>query len=75
MKRERIRADGYAIDDEEQYEGLRCIAMPVFCYTGQVFASMCVLGPTHRMTRQELLAVRGPLATLSRTLSERLGAA
>lgn len=72
---QRIRADGYAIDDEEQYEGLRCIAMPVFCYTGQVFAAMCVLGPTHRMTRQKLLAVRGPLGALSHKLSERLGAA
>ena len=69
----RIRAAGYAIDDEEQHEGLRCIAMPVFCYTGQVFASMCVLGPKHRMTHQKLQAVRVPLAALSRKLSQRLG--
>jgi DNA-binding IclR family transcriptional regulator len=70
----RIHAAGYAIDNEEQYVGLRCIAMPVFCYTGQVFASMCVLGPTHRMTQQKILAVRGPLGKLSRDLSKRLGA-
>jgi len=69
----RIRAAGYAIDDEEQHEGLRCIAVPVFCYTGQVFASMCVLGPKHRMTHQKLQAVRSPLAALSRKLSQRLG--
>jgi DNA-binding IclR family transcriptional regulator len=69
----RIRAAGYAIDDEEQHLGLRCIAMPVFCYTGQVFASMCVLGPKHRMTHQKLQAVRAPLAALSRKLSRRLG--
>lgn len=70
----RIREAGYAVDDEEQYEGLRCIAMPVFAYTGQVFASMCVLGPGHRMTQQKLHSVRGPLGELSRKLSERLGA-
>jgi DNA-binding IclR family transcriptional regulator len=69
----RIRASGYAIDDEEQHAGLRCIAMPVFCYTGQVFASMCVVGPKHRMTHQKLHAVRVPLAALSRKLSQRLG--
>lgn len=69
----RIRTVGYAIDDEEQYEGLRCIAMPVFCYTGQVCASMCVLGPKHRMTHQKLLAVRAPLSAVSRKLSECLG--
>jgi DNA-binding IclR family transcriptional regulator len=69
----RIRNAGYAIDDEEQYLGLRCIAMPAFCYTGQVFATMCVLGPKHRMTQQKLAAVRVPLSRLSRRLSERLG--
>ena len=69
----RIRTAGYAIDDEEQYLGLRCIAMPVLCYTRQVFATMCVLGPKHRMTRQKLLAVRAPLTTLSERLSQRLG--
>lgn len=69
----RIRAAGYALDDEEQYEGLRCVAMPVFAYSGQVIASMCVVGPKHRMTQQKLLAVRTPLAVLSRRLSDRLG--
>ena len=69
----RIRAAGYALDDEEQYEGLRCVAMPVFCYTGQVFASMCVLGPRHRMTQQKIVALRAPLMALSRRLSGRLG--
>jgi IclR family acetate operon transcriptional repressor len=48
--------------------------MPVFCYTGQVCGSMCVLGPKHRMTHQKLQAVRGALAELSRKLSGRLGA-
>jgi len=70
----RIRAAGYAIDDEEQYLGLRCVAMPVFCYSGEVIASMCVVGPKHRMTNRKLAEVRGPLAVLSRRMSERLGA-
>jgi DNA-binding IclR family transcriptional regulator len=69
----RIRAAGYAIDDEEQFEGLRCIAMPVFCYTGGVLGALCVLGPKHRMTQQKLMAVRAPLGDLARKLSERLG--
>jgi DNA-binding IclR family transcriptional regulator len=69
----RIRNAGYAIDDEEQYEGLRCIAMPVFSHTGEVAASMCVVGPKHRMTHQRLLQVRAPLARASASLSQRLG--
>lgn len=70
----RIRAQGYAIDDEEQYQGLRCVAMPVFCYSGEVIASMCVVGPKHRMTNRKLQEVRAPLAALARRMSERLGA-
>ena len=42
-------------------KGLRCIAMPVFCYTGEVIACMCVLGPKQRMTHQKLVVVRTPL--------------
>jgi DNA-binding IclR family transcriptional regulator len=69
----RIRNAGYAIDDEEQFEGLRCIAMPVFSHTGEVAGSMCVVGPKHRLTHQKLAAVRAPLAQTARLLSERLG--
>jgi DNA-binding IclR family transcriptional regulator len=69
----KIRSAGYALDDEEQFEGLRCIAMPVFCYTGQVYASMCVVGPKSRMTHQKIQAVRAPLGALARKLSQRLG--
>lgn len=69
----RIRAAGYALDDEEQYEGLRCVAMPVFCYTGGVLGALCVLGPKQRMTQQKLLSVRAALGEHSRALSQRLG--
>lgn len=69
----RIRNAGYAIDDEEQFEGLRCIAMPVFGYSGEVAGSMCVVGPRHRMTHQKLMAARAPLTALSRKLSQKLG--
>jgi DNA-binding IclR family transcriptional regulator len=69
----RIRNAGYAIDDEEQFEGLRCIAVPVFCHSGEVVASMCVLGPKHRMTHQKIAAVRTPLAAFARQMSEQLG--
>ncbi|HYD57747.1 MAG TPA: IclR family transcriptional regulator [Burkholderiales bacterium] len=69
----RIRAAGYAMDDEEQFEGLRCIAMPVFCYTGGVLGAVCVLGPKQRMTQQKILAAKTPLADVAGRLSERLG--
>lgn len=69
----RIRSAGYATDDEEHIEGIRCIAMPVFGHTGQVLGSLCTLGPKSRMTYQKLRELRQPLAELSRQMSERLG--
>ncbi len=69
----RIRAAGYALDDEEHIEGIRCIAMPVFGHAGQVLGSMCALGPKSRMTYQKLRELRQPLGELSASLSQRLG--
>jgi DNA-binding IclR family transcriptional regulator len=69
----RIRGAGYATDDEEHIEGIRCIAMPVFGHTGQVLGSICSLGPKSRMTYQRLRELRRPLEELSRRMSDRLG--
>ena len=69
----RIRAAGYALDDEEHVEGIRCMAMPVFGHTGEVLGSICTLGPKSRMTYQKLRELRQPLAEVSRQMSERLG--
>jgi DNA-binding IclR family transcriptional regulator len=69
----RVRAAGYAIDDEEHIEGIRCVAMPVFGHAGQVVGSLCTLGPKSRVTQQRLRELRAPLAELARALSERLG--
>lgn len=69
----RIRAAGYAIDDEEHLEGIRCMAAPVFGPAGQVVASMCVVGPKNRLTHKRLRALRAPLLGLARALSKQLG--
>ena len=69
----RIRTSGFAIDDEEHVEGIRCIAAPVFAYNGQVMASICTVGAKSRMTRQKLNDLRVPMQEFARTLSERLG--
>ena len=69
----RIRAAGYAIDDEEHIEGIRCVAMPVFGHSGRVLASLCTLGPKSRMTYQRLRSLRAPLGELAAQLSSRLG--
>lgn len=69
----RVRVAGYAVDDEEHIQGIRCIAMPVFGHAGHVVASMCALGPKSRVTHQKLRELRGPLGELTREFSRRLG--
>lgn len=69
----RIRATGFAIDYEEHQVGIRCIATPVRDHSGEVCASLCVLGPTSRLPQRQLLEIRGPLAAVAADLSARLG--
>jgi DNA-binding IclR family transcriptional regulator len=46
---EKVRRRGYAIDDEEFYEGVRCVAAPVLS-RNRVVASISCTGPVFRMT-------------------------
>jgi DNA-binding IclR family transcriptional regulator len=69
----RIRATGFAIDNEEHIEGIRCIATPVRDHSGEVRASLCVVGPKSRLPQRRLAEIRQPLAAVAADLSARLG--
>ena len=47
---EAVRLNGYAIDDEENEIGVRCVGVPVFNMFGQVEGAISVSGPTIRVT-------------------------
>jgi DNA-binding IclR family transcriptional regulator len=69
----RVRAEGCAHDDEEHIEGIRCIAGPVFAYSGRVVASLCIVGPRSRMSRQRVKRLRLKLLEICTAMSDRLG--
>lgn len=56
---EDIRTRGYATDDEEIVEGVRCVGAPVLDSEGKVLGAISIAGPAVRMTR-ERLALLGP---------------
>ncbi|RJS97442.1 IclR family transcriptional regulator [Halococcus sp. IIIV-5B] len=49
-----IRERGYALDDEENIEGLCCMAMPVTDAAGEVFGAVSLSGPVSRMTADRI---------------------
>lgn len=68
-----IRAQGFAIDEEEWVEGLRCIALAILDYTGRPAYALSISGPTIRMTKSVLLEMQKQLQKAATELSTLLG--
>jgi len=57
---ERVRAQGFATDDQENEIGVRCVGAPIFDYTTKVIGAISVSGPANRLTKGRCLEL-GPL--------------
>lgn len=51
---QRVRAAGYAIDNEEHIMGLRCVAAPILDCHGIARASLSISGSVYRLSEQRL---------------------
>lgn len=65
-----IRGQGFAVDDGEESDGVRCIAVPVRDGDGRCDFALSVSGPASRLPRSGAAAVAAKL----RPIAERLGA-
>jgi DNA-binding IclR family transcriptional regulator len=70
----RIRSRGYAVDNEEYDEGLRCIGAPIQDHTGQVVAALGIGGPVTRVTPGRVTELAELVMGAAKGLSRRLGA-
>jgi DNA-binding IclR family transcriptional regulator len=70
---EKTRRRGYAVDDEELEEGLRCIAVPLLDADRQPVAAVSVSGPSFRVTAQKLPAIANHLLQCVRGISTDMG--
>ncbi|MEU6038051.1 IclR family transcriptional regulator [Actinomadura sp. NPDC047616] len=68
-----VRERGYAIDEIENEEGVRCVAAPVRDHGGRVVAALSVSAPAYRFPREEMPGVARRLLAAAATLSARLG--
>jgi|HubBroStandDraft_6_1064221.scaffolds.fasta_scaffold108307_3 DNA-binding IclR family transcriptional regulator len=68
----RVRANGFALNDEEQVFGLRAIAVPVIDPIGAVVASVSVRGSTSQIPLSRVPQIARDVMLVARDLSQRL---
>ena len=67
------RQRGWALDNAEEYDGVYCIAVPIFDRTGFPLASIWVTGPMNRVPVSRYHAIATRLNALVGTISSALG--
>ncbi|MDI3298563.1 MAG: IclR family transcriptional regulator [Bacillota bacterium] len=72
---EQVRAQGYALDLEENEEGIVCVAAPIRNHAGQVVAAISVSAPAMRMGERRTAALIPLVRATAERISRRLGAA
>jgi DNA-binding IclR family transcriptional regulator len=68
-----VASRGYAVDNEEFEEGLRCIAAPVHDHTQEVAGAISIAGPTYRVTGSRLPSLSREVMRVAADLSAALG--
>ena len=68
-----IRERGFAIDDEENEEGVRCVGAAVRDYLGRPVAAISVSGPAFRISKARVLIIAKPVMRAAAALSAELG--
>lgn len=68
-----IRAQGYALDNEEFSKGLMCIAAPIFNYTQKEIGAISISGPTHRILEKDINALIALVKGTAQQISRQLG--
>ncbi len=69
-----VKQQGYAIDDEEWEEEVRCLSVPVRDHTGKVTAAVTLSAPSWRIPSEVLTGkIKDEFIQKAKELSERLG--
>jgi IclR family acetate operon transcriptional repressor len=67
-----VRECGFALDDEENEEGARCIAAPIVNHLGQVLAAVSLSAPASRISDRQLPKVAAAVKETAGVISQRL---
>jgi DNA-binding IclR family transcriptional regulator len=67
-----IRTQGYALDNEEAFPGIRCVAAPLRDAEGRVRAAISVTAPSQRMSARRQAELRKWVMDTAARISERM---
>jgi DNA-binding IclR family transcriptional regulator len=68
-----VREQGYAVDDEENEIGGRCIAVPIFDHAGSVVAAVSISAPTARLPMSDVPQAGAMVRETAKAISRNLG--
>lgn len=69
-----VRVQGYAIDDEENEKGVRCVAAPIFNEAGKAVAAISISTPAFRVTKKVMQeSLKKEVMETALKISQRLG--
>jgi len=70
---EKVRTQGYAVDDEENNMGARCVGAPVFDQSGGIEAGLGLSGTTNQVNAHTMPRIVEALKDAARHISMQLG--
>ena len=68
-----IKEKGYAIDNEENEMGVRCIGAPVFNHNGSIEGAISISGPAIRVTKEKIEEFANEVKKYASLISKELG--
>ena len=69
----RIREQGYAVDNQEIMDSLKCVAAPIRNQSGKVISAISISGPISRMQGERFQKAIDLVVRTGNTISEKLG--
>ncbi|WP_324094162.1 IclR family transcriptional regulator [Candidatus Binatus sp.] len=68
-----VTVQGYAVDDQEREEGVRCVAAPVRDHAGEVIAAISIAGPSIRVTKERIAGLASHVVQAADEISAAIG--
>jgi IclR family KDG regulon transcriptional repressor len=68
-----IKNNGYAIDNEENEIGVKCVGAPIFNMSGEVVAAISVTGPVTRITDDKIDFISKEVIKITNLISKEMG--